>query len=144
VRGAVRGPCLACGVDLVDIAAFGRALEATNGRMQTVCFTAQERRDANGRTDRLATRWALKEAVAKALGVGLMQGVGFRDVEMTTGDTGRPSLTLHDAAQRLARELGFADWAISVAHQNGFAVAFVVASSSEGSTSERSKESNDG
>jgi holo-[acyl-carrier protein] synthase len=120
------GTRLACGVDLVDIAAFGRALEVTKGRMGRVCFTERERAEGNGRIDRLASRWAVKEAVAKALGVGLMQGVGFHDIEVTAEADGPPTLSLHGKAKTLAARRKLTDWAMTVSHERGFAIAFVI------------------
>jgi holo-[acyl-carrier protein] synthase len=131
---------LACGIDLVDIAAFGRALDVTKGRMGAVCFTEQEREHGMDRIDRLASRWAVKEAVAKALGVGLMQGIGFHDVEVTVDSDGRPDLTLHGEAERLATQRGLTDWAISISHERGMAIAFVVAMRLSGSAKARSEE----
>jgi holo-[acyl-carrier protein] synthase len=119
---------LRCGTDLVDIAHFERALDATNGRMRSVCFTTRELRDSSGRAERLAARWAVKESVSKVLGVGLLRGIGFHDIEVTTTDEGTPSITLHGPAERQAVKLGLTEWAVSATHEYGVAMAFVVAS----------------
>lgn len=137
------GTRLACGVDLVDIAAFGRALAVTKGRMGTVCFTDREREEGNGRIDRLASRWAVKEAVAKALGVGLMQGIGFHDIEVTADADGPAALSLHGEAKSLAARRRLTDWAISVSHERGFAIAFVIAMQCLGSDGASSEERSD-
>lgn len=121
-------PHLSCGTDLVDVAHFDRALHASRGRMATICFTDRERQEAAGRSDRLATRWAVKESVSKVLGLGLMRGVGFHDIEVTIGQHGRPTLTLRGAAQQVAVNQGLTEWTISVSHERGLAIAFVVAS----------------
>jgi holo-[acyl-carrier protein] synthase len=97
-----------------------------------------------GRIDRLASRWAVKEAVAKLLGVGLMQGIGFQDVEVMADSDGRPDLTLHGEAERLAAQRGLTDWAISVAYDGGIAMAFAVAMRPSGSAEARSQEESDG
>lgn len=141
MTGGVR---LACGVDLVDIAAFGRALDVTKGRMGTVCFTDRERAQSRGRIDRLASRWAVKEAVAKTLGVGLMQGVGFHDVEVMADADGPLDLTLHGEAAKLAAQRALTYWAISVSHEAGLAMAFVVAMRPSGNAEARSEEESDG
>lgn len=120
---------LACGVDLVDVASLGRALQLTEGRMTTLCFTEREQEDACGRPDRLATRWAVKEAVSKALGIGLMQGIGFHDVEVISGKGGAAQLALHREAERLALDRHLLNWAISTSHERGLAIAFVIGSS---------------
>jgi holo-[acyl-carrier protein] synthase len=118
---------MSCGVDLVDIASFGRALDVTGGRMQDVCFTDREQREAADRSERLAARWAVKEAVAKALGVGLLRGVGFHDVEVTVGDGGALSLALRGEARLLAKARRLDRWSISVSHERGLAIGFVIA-----------------
>jgi holo-[acyl-carrier protein] synthase len=118
---------ISCGVDLVDVAAFGRALDATGGEMELVCLTDRERRDAAGRPERLATRWAIKEAVAKSLGVGLLQGVGFHDVEVIVGTGGALRLALSGEALGLAERQRLNEWAVSVSHERGLAMGFVIA-----------------
>lgn len=123
---------LACGVDLVDVESFGRALRVSGVRMASICFTDREREDADGRIDRLATRWAVKEAVAKALGVGLLQGVGLRDVETLIDEAGAPRLLLHGGARQLSRRRHLANWAISVSHECGVAIALAIATQGDG------------
>jgi holo-[acyl-carrier protein] synthase len=118
---------ISCGVDLVDVVAFERALDATGGVMAQACFTEGERRDAAGRAERLATRWAIKEAVAKALGVGLLQGIGFHDIEVIVCDGGSLGLALRGEARELADRQRLNEWAISVSHEGGLALGFVVA-----------------
>jgi holo-[acyl-carrier protein] synthase len=118
---------ISCGVDLVDIAAFERAIDATGGEMAQACFTDGERLDAAGRLERLATRWAVKEAVAKALGVGLLQGIGFRDVEVIACDGGMLRIALRGEAREIADRQRLNEWAISVSHERGLAIGFVVA-----------------
>jgi holo-[acyl-carrier protein] synthase len=117
-------------VDLVDIASLGRALDVTDGRMRDVCFTDREQREADGRCERLATRWAVKEAVAKALGVGLLQGVGFHDIEVVIGEGGVLELILRGEARFLAARRRLDRWAISVSHERGLAIGLVIAAQS--------------
>lgn len=75
----------------------------------------------------LAKRWALKEAVSKALGTGIAQGVSFTDMEITHTELGAPVLTLIGRSKIRADELGIQNWQISVSDEQHYCVAFVVA-----------------
>jgi holo-[acyl-carrier protein] synthase len=79
----------------------------------------------------LAARFAAKEAVAKALGVGLRimahDGIHWRDVETLPDARGKPTLRLHGRAAARAAALGLSEWSISLSHGRDVAVAFVVA-----------------
>lgn len=81
--------------------------------------------------ERLAVRFAVKEAVSKALGVGLNKlgwayGIDFRDVELMREANGAVSLKLTGIAKKLADEKGIKNWTVSVAHSKTDAVATVV------------------
>jgi holo-[acyl-carrier protein] synthase len=117
------------GVDLVDVARFTLALER-HPRLLERLFTEGERRDARQRPERLAARFAAKEAVLKTLGVGV-GATAWRSIEVTTDEVGAPSVVLHGSANELARVAGVATWHLSMTHTPAAAVAFVVGSSPE-------------
>ena len=75
----------------------------------------------------LSKRWALKEAVSKALGTGIAQGVSFKDMTIAHKESGQPFLVLVGSTLDKANELGITDWAISVSDEKHHTVAFVVA-----------------
>ncbi len=119
---------LAVGIDAVDVARFRTAL-ARWPRLGERLFTDGERRWAAGHGDgamRLAARFAAKEAVMKALGVGL-GAFAFRDVEVVSAPTGRPQVVLRGAAAALAAEAGLGTWCLSLTHTDDLAQAVVVA-----------------
>lgn len=117
---------LAIGTDLVEIHRIAAVIERHGERFLRRVFTPNELAACEGRADSLAARWAAKEAVAKALGTGIGE-VAFREIEVVLDDCRRPSLRLHGAAAALAAERGLMQWAISLAHDGGLALAFVVA-----------------
>ena len=126
-------PVLAVGFDLVDVARFERVLARRSGLSQRL-FTARELDQAKGptaaaRASRLAARFAAKEAVMKALGVGL-GAVRFHDIEVRRLASGQPELNLTGAAARLAAERGATSWLVSLSHTATNAGAVVTASSS--------------
>ncbi|WP_321323001.1 holo-ACP synthase [Thiomicrorhabdus sp.] len=75
----------------------------------------------------LAKRWALKEAVSKALGTGISQGVRFKDMTVAHKESGQPVLVLAGSTLEKSNELGITDWAISISDEKHHTVAFVVA-----------------
>jgi holo-[acyl-carrier protein] synthase len=116
------------GLDAVDVGRF-RAILARRPAMAERLFTAGERTDAASRADptpSLAARFAAKEAVMKALGVGL-GAFAWRDVEVVRLARGQPSLVVTGAARALASGRGVGRWQISLTHTTTLAEAVVVA-----------------
>ena len=122
---------LTVGVDLVTIARIKRVLERYEERFLQRVFTPAEVLYCRGRTAELAARFAAKEAVSKALGVGMRMmardGIDWRDVEVIGDPRGKPVVHLYGRAARRASELGLTEWAISLSHTHEHAIASVVA-----------------
>lgn len=116
---------IAVGVDLVDIARFERTIDRTPGIVGRV-FTPSEREQCQGRVASLAATWAIKEAVAKALVDN--RGHEWHDCVTSRGPHGEPSVVLTGSLDESARARGIEAWHVSVSHDAGMAIAFVVAS----------------
>ena len=116
------------GVDVVDVERFREVLERRPGlasRLFTEDEVAYARRMADP-AQRLAARFAGKEAVAKALGTGIWR-LGFKRVEIVRGRRGRPGVELHAAALDMARRIGAGGILISMTHTRKLAAATAVA-----------------
>lgn len=116
------------GIDLVDVDRFRVSLQRTPS-MRARMFTDGERayaESASDPTERYAARFAAKEAVMKALGVGL-GAFGFHDVEVLRDEGGRPSLRIAGAAEALAADRGVRAWRLSLTHTATSAGAVVIA-----------------
>jgi holo-[acyl-carrier protein] synthase len=109
------------GVDVVDVARFGATLERTPA-LRTRLFTERER---DLRLESLAARFAAKEAVAKALGAP--PGLLHVEAEVVTAEHGRPELRVTGRAAEVAAILGVVRWHVSLTHDGGVAVAYVIA-----------------
>jgi holo-[acyl-carrier protein] synthase len=118
-------PISGVGVDVVDVGRFGEVL-ARRPKIAERLFTEAERADGAGDPQRLAARFAAKEATMKALGTGI-GGFGWHDVEVVRPPLGAPSLRLSAAAASLADRRGVARWHVSLTHTATVAVAMVVA-----------------
>ena len=122
---------LTTGVDLVEIARVQRAVSSNGDRFLRRVFTQNEILYCRGRVSELAARFAAKEAVSKALGVGLRalarDGIHWKDVEVTGDSRGKPIVRLSGRAAERAAELGLTEWSVSLTHTREHAMAFVVA-----------------
>ncbi|NSW52879.1 MAG: holo-ACP synthase [Anaerolineae bacterium] len=116
---------LRTGIDLVEISRFGDLREDLRARFIERVFTEAEITLCHGRDERLAGRFAVKEAVAKALGCGI-GAVSWQEIEILRGEQGEPLLILHGKAQVLAEELGLVEWSVSISHTHLHAVGLAV------------------
>lgn len=74
----------------------------------------------------IAKRFSAKEAVAKALGTGIAQGVAFQEIEISNNENGQPLLTLHGNTLEVANNLGVNNNFISLSDEREYAIAYVV------------------
>jgi holo-[acyl-carrier protein] synthase len=119
---------LKTGIDIIEIARIQAALDRHGGRFMKRVFTELEILECRGRAEALAIRFAAKEAASKALGTGIGP-ISWLDVETLHKWSGEPYLVLHGTAERIAKELGLAVWAVSLSHSRENAIAVVVAAS---------------
>lgn len=116
------------GVDAVDIERFRTSLLRTPS-MRDRLFTAEELAYVAPKLDpvpSLAARFAAREAVMKAMGLGL-GAFGFHDVWVARAESGEPSLVVVGKALELAKERGVSSWHLSLTHTDIVAIAYVVA-----------------
>jgi holo-[acyl-carrier protein] synthase len=141
--GAVAGSVRA-GIDRVELDEFRRTMDVAGQPFIKRIYTPQEIAFCAGRMDRLATRFAAKEAAAKVLGTGI-RGIGWQEIEVMNSREGEPQVRLHGRARDRAAHLGITSIGVSLTHTSVAAEAFVVALCT-GSDAEQSirEETNDG
>jgi holo-[acyl-carrier protein] synthase len=108
------------GTDLVDVARFEQSLLRTPTLRERL-FTPTE---AVLPSESLAARFAAKEALAKALGAPA--GLSWQDAEVVVSAEGQPSFALSGTVAARAADLGVDRVHLSLSHDGGFALAFVV------------------
>lgn len=117
------------GVDISEVARVQRVVERFGNRFLTRVFTPEEVRYCMAKpnaAERLAARFAAKEAAMKAIGTGLHFGVTWQDVEVVRLPGGRPTLRFAGKAAEFAANLGCKHAHLSLTHTNEHAIAFVV------------------
>jgi holo-[acyl-carrier protein] synthase len=128
--GGLSASVIGIGVDIVDTERFA-AVIARTPRIVTRLFTEAESLNSDGANRSavsLAARFAAKEAVAKVLGD--TQGLEWHHCEVVIDALGNPSLRITDTVAEAARARGISTWHLSLSHDGGRAIAFVVAEGS--------------
>jgi holo-[acyl-carrier protein] synthase len=123
------------GIDEVEVERFARSLARTPTLARRLFTTDEQAYAASApglAAQRLAVRFAAKEAALKAMGVGL-GACRFVDLEVARDAvSGAPSLRLHGTAGELAAGRGVQRWHLSLSHTDVRASAFVIAEGSPG------------
>lgn len=118
------------GLDLVQISRIRASVEQFGARFMQRVFTAHELDYACAspilQAERLAARFAAKEATLKALAMA-DQGVAWRDMEVRRQPDGRCDIVLYAKAAEHARQIGVTQLALSLSHDGDYASAIVVA-----------------
>ena len=118
------------GVDIIEVERIKGAIERHGQRFLDRVYCPGEirccRSSANS-FQRFAARFAAKEAVLKALGVGWQDGTRFTDVEVVVNSKGRPSVKLSGKSRRIGEALGVSRVHISLSHTKRHAIAQAVA-----------------
>ena len=93
-------------------------------------FTAAEQAyaEANKNSiEKLAGRFAAKEAILKLMGTGWRGKIAWTDIEVINNPAGQPEVTLDGEVKKLAEELGIKHISVSITHTANFAIASAVA-----------------
>lgn len=118
------------GIDIVEVDRIRRAVARWGDAFLCRVFTAGELARGGARpsgvAERLAGRFAAKEAVMKALGLG-RRGVGWQEIEITTDALGKPGVRLTGRAAAVAERLGVRAWSIAISHTRLMAIAEALA-----------------
>ena len=114
------------GVDVVDLARFERALSRTP-KLKSRLFADAELVSGERvlALRSLAGRFAAKEALIKALGESA--GIRWHHMQVVSDGHGNPSFRLSDAAAQVAADRGVTAVHLSMSHDAGVAIAYVVA-----------------
>jgi len=121
---------VAHGIDLVDCPRIEKMLKQHGQRFTDRVFTASERAyaEANKNSiEKLAGRFAAKEAVLKLMGTGWRGKIAWTDIEVINNHAGQPEVTLGGQVRKIAEQLGIKHISVSITHTANFAIASAVA-----------------
>ena len=122
-------PKIKIGTDICQINRIKSAYKRFGKRFLNRILTNNEIKyvisNKNNLLNRLAGRFAAKEATSKVLGTGL-KGVYFKEIEVLRKPSGAPELILHKRAKQKAKEKKLANFEVSISHERDFAIAIVI------------------
>lgn len=117
------------GVDIIEVGRLEKAI-TKNDRFVSRVFTPAEIAycgTGKVRFERFAARFAVKEAVSKALGITWGDAIPWTDAEVEIAESGKPSVRLSGKAAERMEALGVTVVHVSISHSGGVAVAIAVA-----------------
>lgn len=121
---------IAHGIDLVDFPRIAEMVERHGERFLNRLFTPAEQQYANAnksRMEKLAGRFAAKEAILKLLGTGWRGKIAWTEIEVINNHLGQPEVTITGEVKAIATKLGIEHISVSITHTANFAIASAVA-----------------
>ena len=121
---------LGIGTDIIECLRIAQMIQRHGEQFIERVYTPHEIQYCQARkqsTQHFAGRWAAKEAVLKALGTGWIRGISWRDVEVRTETSGKPTIVLKGGAKQAAEAQGISDVLISISHCRTHATAYATA-----------------
>jgi holo-[acyl-carrier protein] synthase len=121
---------VAHGIDLVDCPRIEQMVQRHGERFLKRVFTDAERayaRANRNEMEKLAGRFAAKEAILKLMGTGWRGKIAWTDIEIINNAVGQPEVTLSGEVKTIAEALGITHISISITHTANFAIASAVA-----------------
>jgi len=119
-----------CGVDMIEIQRVKDSIDKLGDSFINKVFTPAEieycENRKSGKYESYSARFAVKEAVSKALGTGFTQGVGLKGIELVSTESGKPEVILHGGTKERFDSMGGIAIDVSITHCRDYAVAFAV------------------
>jgi holo-[acyl-carrier protein] synthase len=120
------------GIDLVDFPRIEQMVERHGKRFVNRIFTPAEQEYAKANknsTEKLAGRFAAKEAILKLIGTGWTGKIAWTDIEVINNPAGQPQVKLTGEVKRIAETFGITgeDISVSITHTGNFAICSAVA-----------------
>ena len=111
------------GIDLIEIERIKKACVKEAFLLRS--FTSEERTCIDGRSERAAGNFAVKEAVSKVMGTGF-RGIGLNEIEVLRDAFGKPYINLYGRAKKRAEAMGICRWHVSISNTKTLATAYVI------------------
>lgn len=119
-----------CGVDIVEIDRIRHSFDSCGESFRNRVFTENEINYCESkkvvRFESYAARFAAKEAVSKAFGTGISEGIKWKDIEILNEPQGKPYVVLSERAREIYEKMNARGISLSLSHCRSYAVAYAV------------------
>lgn len=121
-------PVIGIGIDLIEVARVEQAVKRTRAFARRIFDERELKLSDRGRLrfEELAGRFAVKEAMLKAIKTGWRRGATFQDVIVLNEKSGAPYVELRGRTAEIAAGLGVKRIHVSISHTKELAVAVVI------------------
>ena len=117
------------GTDIIEISKIKKIHDMWGDKALKRVFTDNEIKYCNSikyKFRSLSARFAAKEAVLKAIGIGLNEGWRWRDVEISRLKSGKPEVKITGRIKKLFDRLKLSRVEVSISHSDNYAVAVAI------------------
>jgi len=117
------------GIDLIEVSRIESALSRWGSKFENRVFSEKEMLYCNSKKDRaqrLACRFAAKEAMLKALGIGWRYGTDWKEIEVVNDELGKPLICLSGRTKELSQQMGVKNIFLSITSTDNYGAAQVV------------------
>ena len=117
--------CVGIGIDITEVSRIESLVEQ-HEQFLTRVYTEREISYCNKKKNKyqhFAARFAAKESVLKALGVGWSQEIKWTDIEVVNEPSGKPRINSYGEVKRLMEQKGVKEILISLSHTSHYAIA---------------------
>lgn len=116
------------GTDIIEVKRIERLLSKQK-RFKERIFTRDEIEYCEHKKNNVqnyAARFAVKEALLKAIGTGWREGVAFKEIEVKNNEKGKPELVLSGTVKKITEEMGVTNIQVSISHLKDLAIGMVI------------------
>ena len=118
-----------CGIDLVKIERIEKIIKRWGNNFTSRIFTSLEReyceKKKGNKFQSYAGKFAAKEALLKALGLGLREA-NWKEIEIKNDELGQPIIDTSGKLKNIALTKGVSKYFITISHTKEYAVAQVI------------------
>jgi holo-[acyl-carrier protein] synthase len=116
------------GTDIIEVERIAAKIEKENGFRELV-FSQNEIQYCESKAhkyEHYAARLAVKEALAKALGTGWLEGTNINEAEVLNDEKGKPCLEFVGETAAIISAMNFTAFHVSISHTKSMATAIVI------------------